>query len=266
MTSRDPGFPWLDGRPTHLPCGPGDVPEGVVIPGDPARVDRFSRVLDDFVVLGQRREFRYGVGRLGETRIGVCSTGIGGPSTEIAMVELFNLGARAFVRAGGMAAIVRDLGLGEVVGVERVVRNTGAARVYAPEDGDLDADPIVLDALTRAGAGEGICVRRATIMSTDSYYLGQGRPAIRDGSSNAEPISRARGLGAQGLDMETETVFAVARYLGAAAGAVLAVHANRAQPGWLEAYDPAQDAVVSISVHALSSLRSEEPLEQMDRP
>ena len=33
--SRSAAFPWLNGQPTHLPCGPGDVTPSVLLPGDP---------------------------------------------------------------------------------------------------------------------------------------------------------------------------------------------------------------------------------------
>ena len=83
----------------------------------------------------------------------------------------------------------------------------------------------------------GISVRGATVMSTDSYYLGQGRPTRADGDSDRQWIAQARGRGAQGFDMETETVLAVAENLGARAAAILAVHANRSNLRWLENYE-----------------------------
>ena len=50
--------------------------------------------------------------------------------------------------------------------------------------------------------------------------------------------------GADAMDMECETVFAVARALGCRYGGILATHGNRATDEWLEDYEPAQRAIV----------------------
>ena len=103
--SRSAAFPWLNGQPTHLPCGPGDVTPSVLLPGDPDRVAKAAGVLDRVVDLGRRREFQMARGHWRDTTITICSTGIGGPSTEIAVVELANLGMRTGIRVGGMGSV-----------------------------------------------------------------------------------------------------------------------------------------------------------------
>ena len=130
MTSAQ--FPWQDGLPPHVPCGPGDVPETVLLPGDPARADRVLALLEEPVLLGQRREFRYGLGRWQGVPVAVCSTGIGGPSTEIAVVELVNLGARRLIRIGGMGALDPALAPGSFLIVDRALRGSGAAPASMP--------------------------------------------------------------------------------------------------------------------------------------
>src|SRR5688572_22645116 len=103
--SRSAAFPWLGGRPTHLPCEAADVMPSVLLPGDPDRVSKAASVLDQVTEIGRRREFQMARGTWNGTPITVCSTGIGGPSTEIAVVELANLGMRRGIRVGGMGAI-----------------------------------------------------------------------------------------------------------------------------------------------------------------
>lgn len=97
--------PWWEGAAPHLPARAGQLPETCLLPGDPARVDLASDVLADFGILGHNREFRIGVGTVDGTPIAVCSTGIGGPSTEIAVVELARLGVTTVLRTGGMGAL-----------------------------------------------------------------------------------------------------------------------------------------------------------------
>jgi uridine phosphorylase len=253
--SRSAQFPWRDGRPTHLPCGPGDVPPCVLLPGDPDRVALAAALLDDVVDLGQAREFRVMRGRWQGLAVGLCSTGIGGPSTEIALVELANLGVTHAIRIGGMGAIAPELALGSFVVVERALRGSGASQVYVPGSTPVAAAAAVCDALADEAAALGLAHRRAMVASSDSYYLGQGRP-MRPGGAAPDVLARLAAAGAVGVDMESESVLAVASALGVAAGAVLAVHANRATDQWLEDYVETQRNVVRIGLGALSRLAS----------
>lgn len=269
MTAQDPArsarFPWRDGRPTHLPFGPGAMPPRVLLPGDPDRVALAAALLDDVADLGRAREFRAVAGRWRGLPVGICSTGIGGPSTEIALVELANLGVVHAIRIGGMGAIVPDLALGAFVIVGRALRGSGAAQVYAPGDGPVEPAPAVRDALAAAAAGLGLPHRVAPVATTDSYYRGQGRP-IRPGGDAPDVMTAWRAAGAVGVDMESETVLAVGAALGLAAGAVLAVHANRATDAWLEDYEETQRAVVRIGLDALARLASPEQASPKENP
>ena len=253
--SRSARFPWLDGRPTHLPCGPGDVPAHVLLPGDPDRVPLAASLLDDVRDLGQRREFAAAAGSWRGVPVGLCSTGIGGPSTEIAAVELVNIGATTLIRIGGMGAIDPTLALGSFVIVERAAGDTGAARLYGASPDGVMADRSVVGALVRAAQLLGLPHRRGAIHTTDSYYLGQGRPTTRDGDAACPTIvADAARAGFVGLDMECETLFACARHLGVRAGAVLAVHGNRATDRWLEDYVETQRDLVRLAATAVTLL------------
>ena len=50
-------LPFSGGRPPHLPCGPGDVAEDVLVPGDPDRVALLRDMLTDVQDFGRKREF-----------------------------------------------------------------------------------------------------------------------------------------------------------------------------------------------------------------
>ena len=45
------------------------------------------------------------LGKLGEIDVGVCSTGMGAPSTDIIITELIRLGARRFLRIGTAGSV-----------------------------------------------------------------------------------------------------------------------------------------------------------------
>ncbi|WP_210495691.1 nucleoside phosphorylase [Microvirga antarctica] len=259
-SSRSAAFPWLDGQPTHLPCHPGDITPSVLLPGDPDRVTKVASVLNDVVDLGRRREFQMARARWQGTPVTICSTGIGGPSTEIAVVELANLGMTTGIRVGGMGAIDPAIPLGSFVIVDRALRNTGTSRIYAPFEGDLRASAAVIDALERAARALKLPHRRGAIFTTDSYYWGQERLARPDDDPGEVPtrglIARLAAGGIAGMDMECETLFAVGGALDIKVGAVLAVHGNRATDEWLEDYEETQHNLIRLAATAIAILES----------
>ena len=249
VPERSARFPWRGGRPPHIPAGPGEVPRIVLLPGDPARVDLAAETLSDFRTVGQNREFRFGIGCWDGVPVGVCSTGIGGPSTEIAIVELANLGMEVAIRIGGMGAINPDIALGELLVVTEALRGSGAAAHYAAPQARVLADPLVVEQLCSAASRLGLPSRRGLAATTDSYYAGQGRP-YRAGGPWSDVTSAWAAKGADGLEMEAETVLAVSAALGVAAGAVLAAHNNRATDRWLEDYAQTQRNLIRVGAVA----------------
>ncbi|EFU5253687.1 nucleoside phosphorylase, partial [Salmonella enterica] len=85
-----------------------------LLPGDPGRVDRIARFLDKAEILGQNREFRAARGWYQGVEIVVLSTGIGGPSTAIAIEELRQVGVNTLIRIGSCGALQDSLALGDV--------------------------------------------------------------------------------------------------------------------------------------------------------
>jgi uridine phosphorylase len=251
MSARIASFPWRDGRPPHVPLGPGDVAPVVLLPGDPARVEIAARLYGEATSFGQRREYRAANVMTPAGLVTLCSTGIGGPSTEIALVELAGLGAKVAIRIGGMGAISPGLPLGGLLIVEHAIGMSGAASVYG---GSASATPEVVEALSDAATSLGVPHIRGTVATTDSYYRGQGRAISAGGDIVDDPLPRMRAAGAVGCDMETETVFAVGRALGLSVGAVLAVHGDRISDRWLEDYEPAQETVIRVAVEAARRL------------
>ena len=249
IMERSARFPWRGGRPPHIPAGPGEVPQIVLLPGDPARVDMAVEALTDFRIVGQIREFRFGVGTWDGVPIGVCSTGIGGPSTEIAIVELANLGMEIAIRIGGMGAINPDIALGELLVVTEALRGSGAAAHYAAQHERVLADAVVVEQLCNAALQFGLQSRRGIAATTDSYYAGQGRP-YRPGGTWQDTTSAWAAKGADCLEMETETVLAVSTSLNVSAGAVLGAHNNRTTDHWLEDYAQTQRNLIRAGAAA----------------
>ncbi|MCK4885692.1 uridine phosphorylase, partial [Candidatus Bathyarchaeota archaeon] len=71
-------------------CGVGDVAEYVLLPGDPKRAEKIATFFDVARKVAEYRGFVTYSGKVGETAISTCSTGIGCPSAAIVVEELTN--------------------------------------------------------------------------------------------------------------------------------------------------------------------------------
>ena len=91
-----------------------------IVPGDPDRVEKIAALMDKPVKLASHREFTTWRAELDGKPVIVCSTGIGGPSTSIAVEELAQLGIRTFLRIGTTGAIQPHINVGDVLVTTRL--------------------------------------------------------------------------------------------------------------------------------------------------
>lgn len=253
--------PYTKGRPPHLPCGPGDVCEDVLIPGDPDRVSLLGEMLDDVVSFGRRREFAVASGRYKGHPLTICSSGIGGPSTEIALVELAALGAKRVIRVGGMSSLVRDIPTGSYLVADKAIGATGVAQLYSQgASKEIVADSALTAALLDAARAQGLSARAGTVATTDSYYVGQDRPVGADwgrGVASEKHLECFRQQGALGVDMESQVILSVSQRVGLKAACLLGVHGNRATNDWLIDYESTQRNLLHIAGVALARTHPE---------
>jgi uridine phosphorylase len=157
-------------RQYHTECAPGDVGRYVLLPGDPGRVPLIASFLDDSKKIAQHREHTTYTGWLDGEKVSVTSTGIGGPSTAIAVEELVKIGADTFVRVGTGGLMQPFMQSGDLVVVTAAVRDEGTGRHYLPEAfpavGDLD----VAECLRQACQAAGVRHHLGLAHSKDSFY------------------------------------------------------------------------------------------------
>ena len=99
----------------HLRVKPGDVAKYVLLPGDPDRVLRIAKQLDDAQEVVFHREYRTVTGTYKGIPVSATSTGIGCPSAAIAIEELANVGSTHFIRVGSTGALQPEVKIGDVV-------------------------------------------------------------------------------------------------------------------------------------------------------
>ncbi|MEZ5373241.1 MAG: uridine phosphorylase [Microthrixaceae bacterium] len=202
-----------------------------IVPGDPGRVERIASSMEGPRPLASRREFTSWSAVVGGRPVVVCSTGIGGPSTSIAVEELAQLGVRTFLRVGTTGAIQPDIEVGDLIVSTASVRLDGAADHFAPIEYPAVADFECTTALVGAARALGVHHHLGVTASSATFYPGQerydtysGRVAQRFEGS----LERWRAMGVLNFEMESATLFTMCSSQGLRAGCVAGVLANRA--------------------------------------
>jgi uridine phosphorylase len=144
----------------HLECRPGDVGRYVLLPGDPGRVPLIASFLDHAEKVAHNREYLTYTGTLEGVKVSVTSTGIGGPSTAIAVEELAKIGADTFIRVGTSGVMQPFIASGDLIVVTGAVRDEGTAIA------NLD----VVDCLRQACRASGVRHHVGLSHSKDSFY------------------------------------------------------------------------------------------------
>lgn len=250
--------PTMDGRMPHLLCTKEDIGEIVLLPGDPGRVHMFGDLLTDYKIISSNREYTVGTGYYEGIKISVCSTGIGAPSTEIAVIQLIALGAKALIRIGGTGVMKEEVPCGAMVLNMAAVRMGGASCFYAPAEYPAVASFEVVDCLKRACEdlkrqyAMGIC------MSVGSFYHGQGRKMPFETDYNEdEVLEKYRTWNILNMEMEAETIFTLASLNNVLAGSICSVHCNRITDQWLVDNEPAQKEMCETALLAAAHLHRE---------
>lgn len=203
-----------------------------IVPGDPARVEKIARLMENPVFLASHREFTSWRAELAGKAVIVCSTGIGGPSTSIAVEELAQLGVRTFLRVGTTGAIQPHIAVGDVLVTTAAVRLDGASLHFAPLEFPAVADFACTSALAQAARDAGATLHVGVTASSDTFYPGQERYDTYSG----RVVSRFQGsmkewqsMGVLNYEMESATLLTMCASQGLRAGMVAGVIVNRTQ-------------------------------------
>lgn len=209
-----------------------------IVPGDPKRVEKIAKLMDNPVHLASLREYTSWRGEIDGKAVIVCSTGIGGPSTSIAVEELAQLGIRTFLRIGTTGAIQEHINVGDILVTTAAVRLDGASLHFAPMEFPAVSDFECMNALYKAAKDNGSTVHVGVTASSDTFYPGQERYDTYTG----RVVRRFKGsmkewqeMGVMNYEMESATLLTMCASQGLRAGMVAGVIVNRTQQEILDA-------------------------------
>lgn len=226
--------------------------ELAIIPGDPERVRRIAEQMDNPQQLASLREFTSWRGELEGKPVVVCSTGIGGPSTSIAVEELAQLGIRTFLRVGTSGAIQPHINVGDVIVTTGSVRLDGASAHFAPMEYPAVANFDCTRAMVDAAKARGLDCYTGVTASSDTFYPGQERYDTFTGRIRKDYqglMKEWQAMGVLNYEMESATLLTMCASLGLRAGCVAGVIVNRTRN---ETPDTA--TLASVEVNAVGSV------------
>jgi len=225
-----------NGKQYHIHCGPGDLAEFLLVPGDPGRVPKIAKFWDTSKEVATNREFRSFTGKYHGLPISALSSGIGPACMAIVVNEAAKIGVSNFIRVGSTGAIQPDVACGDVIIASAAVRLDFASNCYIIPEYPAAANYEVLLALIEAAECLDINDYHVGVTATTAdFYAGQNRPT-REGVSSMEnllPVLQKAGV--LNVEMETATLFTLANLFGLRAGAITAVYnshvTNEFKPG-----------------------------------
>jgi uridine phosphorylase len=205
----------------HIAMKKGDVGRYVFLPGDPGRCEKIASYFDDPQLVAYNREYKTYTGTLLGEKVSVVSTGIGCPSTAIAVEELIAIGADTFIRIGTSGGMQPGIRTGDVAIVNAAIRDEGTTLHYMPVEFPAVADIDVVLALRTAAQKVGIPYHVGPTQSKDSFY-GEIEPERMPVDSRL--ISRWKAWLAGGAvcsEMEAAAIFIIASIHRKRAGGVM---------------------------------------------
>ena len=210
----------------HLPIKFGEVARYVIVPGDPNRVPVIAESLENVTNQGQNREFNAYKGTHKGIEVSVVSTGVGCPSTAIAVEELSHIGAEVFIRIGTSGSVDKSAKKGDIFIATAAVRDDGTSKQYTPIEFPAIASHNVVSNLIKASKNLNIDSKVGICQSKDSFF-GETEPDRMPVAPYLDFKWKSWQKGSVGAsEMEAATLFTVSQIKRIEAGAILAIETS----------------------------------------
>lgn len=255
-----------EGLAFHLHIKKGDIGRYVLLPGDPGRCEKIARFFDAPHFVAQNREYVTWTGTLLGENVSVVSTGIGCPSTAIAVEELVEAGADTFIRVGSSGSMQPYVHAGDIAVVTGAIRDEGTTSHYLPMNFPAVADVDVVCALRAAARKLGVSYHLGIAQSKDSFYGEVERKRMPMPDQLKERWDAWVAGGAICSEMESAALFVLSSiYRKRAGGAMLVV--NESELAEIDDHDGSKhmkefdaDLVIRVGIEAIKNLIEQDKL------
>ena len=213
-----------DGVFYHIHCKEGDVGRYVLLPGDPFRTDKIAEYLDNPVLVAHNREHKTWTGFLNGEKVSVTSTGMGCPSTAIALEELIACGADTFIRVGTSGRVCERSEIPDLTGViiTAAVRDEGTTCQYIPIEYPAVADRHIVKALADAAEKLNLNFEEGITHSKDSFYSQVFPNTVPSKNMVNDRIEIWKAGNVMCSEMESAALFVISSIRNVRAGGIMA--------------------------------------------
>lgn len=228
-----------------------------ILPGDPGRVPLIAAQLSHSKPIAQNREYTSWSGTDARGKeILVMSTGMGGPSTAIAVEELHMLGIDTVIRVGTCGGMQPEVCAGDLIIVSGAVRQEGTSREYVPVEYPAVADLTVTNALKAAAEALHFRHHVGIVQCKDSFYGQHDPKRMPVGYDLMNKWDAWKKAGVLASEMETAALFVVSGILKMRAGAVMLCVWNQERELMGLGNDEVHDSEASIktAIEAVTNL------------
>jgi uridine phosphorylase len=198
-----------------------------ILPGDPGRVEKIASYLENPRFYHQNREYTAWLGEIAGQTVMVISTGMGGPSTAIAVEELFKTGVKNFIRIGTCGGMALPVQGGDLVIATGAIRMEGTTKEYVPVEFPAVANLDVTNALVKAAGNLKAKWHAGIVQCKDSFYGQHSPDRMPSGDELMSKWNAWIKAGCLASEMESSALYIVSQILGARAGCVLSVIWNQ---------------------------------------
>ena len=205
--------------PHHIHATPEDLAGNnglgryIFLPGSDGRAKAISALFEDVVIKGHPRGHNLYMGTLQHQgqRIDVAAiaSGMGCPSMEIIIHELFHLGAKRFLRVGTAGSLQPEqIKIGDIINTQAAVRDESTTSDYAPIGVPAIASVEMIEAIHAAAQHCKLATRMHTgiVHCKSSFYAREFYAGAAHGD-NEHYMQLLIDNGVLATEMETATLF-----------------------------------------------------------
>ena len=211
-------------RMHHIATLPEEVAPYVLLPGDPHRVAKVASLWDEARFIADNREHVTYTGTYKGMPITCTSTGMGCPSTAIAVEELARCGAKTLLRMGTCGGIRQEVRRGDFMIFDSACRFEGTTRHYAPVEYPAVAHHELVQAAIQVAKREQVRYHVGTTRCIDAIFTNRPDPNVSFGGYRLhswdhfmEDLDTMHVIAG---DMESAAVMVLSRLFGLRGGCV----------------------------------------------
>lgn len=190
---------------------------------------------------------RLAVGRVNGREVAIAHSFVGSPGTVMLLEELISHGAKKIVEAGLAGGINVSLQPGDICIVDQAFSDEGTSRHYHPKMRTFSAGAQLTSLLSRSLEKNALPYRTTSAWTTDAVYR-----------ETRAKVMKFQRKGASLVNMETSSIFALAKYRRVEAASIQVVSDILLKEGWKPAFRlkkvlENRHAILRIAVETLTT-------------